>query len=119
MRREAERLGFVAADEKIANVDGASRIRNQLVARPDKLPLDGLGLDFYHVAENVHKNRRLVFGDDSEPGRKWADELLAHLQARRLRASVGFAGGMASRSSREEAIRRRLDWSTTWWTVAT
>jgi hypothetical protein len=48
VRREAERLGFANADENIANFDGALRIRNQLVARPDKLPLDGLGLDFYH-----------------------------------------------------------------------
>jgi hypothetical protein len=75
VRREAERLGFANADEKIANVDGALRIRNQLVALPDKLPLDGLGLDFYHLAENVHKSRRLVSGN-SETGRKWADDLL-------------------------------------------
>lgn len=76
VRREARRLGFARASEKIANVDGAVRIRNQLEARPDKLPLDGLGLDFYHLAENVHKSRRLVFGEDSGAGKAWADNLL-------------------------------------------
>ena len=60
VRREARRLNFAAADEKIANVDGATRIRNQLEAKPHELPLDGLGLDFYHLAENVHKSRRIV-----------------------------------------------------------
>ncbi len=75
VRREARRLNFAAADEKIANVDGATRIRNQLEAKPHELPLDGLGLDFYHLAENVHKSRRIVFGDSDE-GRRWAENLL-------------------------------------------
>ena len=39
LRREARRLNFAAADEKIANVDGATRIRNQLEAEPHELPL--------------------------------------------------------------------------------
>ncbi len=72
VRREAQRLGFAKADEKIANVDGAVRIRNQLEAQPDKLPLDGLGLDFYHLAENVHKSRRLVFGETQDAGKACA-----------------------------------------------
>jgi len=79
VRREARRLNFAAADEKIANVDGATRIRHQLEAKPHELPLDGLGLDFYHLAENVHKSRRLVFGDSDE-GRVWADNLLHTLK---------------------------------------
>ena len=79
VRREARRLNFAAADEKIANVDGATRIRNQLEAKPHELPLDGLGLDFYHLAENVHKSRRIVFGDSDE-GRQWADKLLHTLK---------------------------------------
>ena len=79
VRREAGRLNFAASDEKIANVDGATRIRNQLEARPHELPLDGLGLDFYHLAENVHKSRRIVFGDSDE-GRQWTDKLLHTLK---------------------------------------
>ena len=79
VRHEAKRLNFAAADEKIANVDGALRIRNQLTARPHELPLDGLGLDFYHLAENVHKSRRIVFGDD-KAGETWASSLLHTLK---------------------------------------
>ncbi|NLX98214.1 MAG: recombinase family protein, partial [Rhodopirellula sp.] len=38
--------------------------------------LDGLGLDFYHLSENVHRARRKVFGDESSEGKAWADELM-------------------------------------------
>lgn len=50
VRREAKRLGFAFADEKIANVDGADWIRDRLTEGPNQLPLDGLGLDFYHLS---------------------------------------------------------------------
>ena len=80
VRREARRLNFASADEKVANIDGATRIRNQLEAKPHELPLDGLGLDFYHLAENVHKSRRIVFGEDSEKGAAWAEGLLHTLK---------------------------------------
>ena len=76
LRREANRLGFARADERVANVDGASWIRQRLEERPDQLPLDGLGLDFYHLGENVHRCRRAVFGEDSAAGTLWADKLL-------------------------------------------
>jgi hypothetical protein len=76
LRREAQRLGFARADERVANVDGASWIRQRLEERPDQLPLDGLGLDFYHLSENVHRCRRGVFGEDSEAGTAWAEALL-------------------------------------------
>ena len=80
LRREADRLGFARADERIANVDGASWIRRQLVEQPKQLPLDGLGLDFYHLSENVHKARRKVFGEDDAEGKTWAAELLHTLK---------------------------------------
>jgi hypothetical protein len=80
VRREAERLGFRQADEKIANVDGASWIPRQLNERPDQLPLDGLGLDFYHLSENIHRCRRVVFGKDDEAGNRWAGALLHTLK---------------------------------------
>ncbi len=76
VRREAKRLNFAAADQRIANVDGASWIRHQLEEQPHALPLDGLGLDFYHLAENVHRCRRKVFGEDDADGRAWAETLL-------------------------------------------
>jgi hypothetical protein len=35
-----------------------------------------LGLDFYHLAENVHKARRAVYGEAAAAGMLWAGELL-------------------------------------------
>lgn len=80
MRREAKRLGFQHAHEKIAIVDGATWIPLQLIARPSELRLDGLGLDFYHLSENIHRCRRKVFGDDDETGKTWAGDLLHTLK---------------------------------------
>src|SRR5262249_9311199 len=74
VRREAQRLGFRHAGERIANVDGASWIRHQLEEQP--LPLSGLGLDFYHLGENVHRCRRAVFGDTAPEGLTWSSELM-------------------------------------------
>jgi hypothetical protein len=76
IRGEARRLNFAQADQRVANVDGATWIRNRLQERPDQLPLDGLGLDFYHLSENVHRCRRKVFGEECEAGKTWADELM-------------------------------------------
>lgn len=80
LRREAGRLGFRFAHEKIANVDGASWIKTQLTERPDQLPLDGLGLDFYHLSENIHRCRRRVFGEEDAAGNDWAATLLHTLK---------------------------------------
>jgi hypothetical protein len=74
MRREADRLDFRQADERIANVDGAPWIREQL--QHHLAELDGLGLDFYHLGENVHRARRVVFGEESAEGHEWAEELM-------------------------------------------
>ena len=74
MRRDAARIRLDQAQEKVANVDGADWIRNQI--RRQSLPLDAVGLDFYHLAEQVHKARRAVFGEDDEAGQAWAAALL-------------------------------------------
>jgi hypothetical protein len=74
MRRQAAQIHLDLADEKIGNVDGSPWIRNQIERQ--SLPLDALGLDFYHLADNVHKARRLVFGDDDEAGQTWAGDVL-------------------------------------------
>jgi hypothetical protein len=74
MRRQAVRLRLDLADEKVGIVDGAPWIRRQ-VARQN-LPLDALGLDFYHLAEHVHTARRAVFGEEDADGQRWASELL-------------------------------------------
>lgn len=74
LKREAARLEFSQADERIGVVDGASWIPPQLEAAD--LRLTGLGLDFYHLSENVHRCRRKVFGEKSPEGTAWADGLL-------------------------------------------
>jgi hypothetical protein len=74
MRRLAGRINLSAAAEKVGNVDGAPWIRLQV--EQQNLPLDALGLDFYHLAENVHKARRVVYGETDESGQSWAVEVL-------------------------------------------
>jgi hypothetical protein len=74
MRREANRLGFCRANERVANLDGAPWIREQL--EHHLAELDGLGLDFYHLSENVHRARRKVFGEQSPDRSAWTDALL-------------------------------------------
>ncbi|MGQ0601945.1 MAG: hypothetical protein ACT4QE_09650 [Anaerolineales bacterium] len=74
LRREANRLDFRRARERIAIVDGAPWIREQLQLH--MVELDGLGLDFYHLGENVHRARRVVFAEDDAQGTAWADQLM-------------------------------------------
>lgn len=74
MRRDAGRIRLDLADEKVGNVDGSPWIRNQVERQ--SLPLDALGLDFYHLSENVHKARREIYGDEDEAGQEWAGDLL-------------------------------------------
>ena len=74
MRREADRLRFRQATQRVAVVDGATWIREQMQLHLAEL--DGLGLDFYHLSENVHRARREVFGEDTPDGCAWANELM-------------------------------------------
>ena len=79
MRRDAGRVGLDKADDKVGVVDGSEWIKNQV--RRQSLPLDDLGLDFYHLAENLHKARRAVYGeedsqDEHAPGNAWVGQVL-------------------------------------------
>jgi hypothetical protein len=79
MRRTAGLIHLEKAQDKVAVVDGAEWIRKQMTLQ--SLPLDAVQLDFYHLAENVHKARRAVFGesdpkDEANPGNRWAAALL-------------------------------------------
>ncbi len=51
MRRDAGRVGLDKADDKVGVVDGSEWIKNQI--NRQSLPPRDLGLDFYHLAENV------------------------------------------------------------------
>lgn len=68
MRRDAGRVGLDRADDKVGVVDGSEWIKNQVERQ--SLPLDDLGLDFYHLAENVHKGRRAVYGEEDPKDEK-------------------------------------------------
>jgi hypothetical protein len=79
MRRDCGRVGLDQADDKVGVVDGSEWIRNQI--QQQSIPLDDLGLDFYHFAANVHEARRVVYGeedaqDPEAPGYAWAAAVL-------------------------------------------
>jgi hypothetical protein len=74
MIRDAGRLGFSAADQRVGLIDGGPWIINQIQKRG--LKVTAVGLDFYHLGENVHKTRRIVFGPEDAAGKKAADQLM-------------------------------------------
>ena len=74
MRREATKLKFNQADEKISVSDGAEWIRKQLEA---KLPmLDGKILDFYHLSEHIWSAANTCFNQGSQQAKDFATEVL-------------------------------------------
>jgi hypothetical protein len=73
LAREATRLGLHRVAEKIANVDGAPWIRNELELHG---VVDEIGLDFYHLSEHVEKARLAVFGEEAEAGKQWAEGMM-------------------------------------------
>src|SRR5512135_285392 len=104
-RRRAGRIRVDLADERVGNVDGSPWIRNQI--RRQGLPLDDLGLDFYHLGENVHKARREVYGDDDEAGKQWAGRLLHTFKHDGYEAAGGGpAGELRERTARDDPVSR-------------
>jgi hypothetical protein len=110
LRRDAGRVRLDQADDKVALVDGAPWIVNQLEGQ--SLPLDAVGLDFYHLAENVHKARRAVYGEDppgvtATPGQQWAAAVLhtaKHAGYEALRDQVlTWKTGLRGRKQRQAA----------------
>ena len=73
VKQTADRLEFKGCDEKVANVDGATWIPEQI--ERSGVEVDGLGLDFDHLSEQVHAARRAVFGESSS-AEQWASEQL-------------------------------------------
>ncbi|MGH6793661.1 MAG: hypothetical protein ACREDH_00280, partial [Methylocella sp.] len=73
MQRMARQVGLAKADEKIAHLDGAPWIRNEIELHG---LVDALGLDYYHLRENVQRARLAVYGQDAAAGRTWKDEIM-------------------------------------------
>jgi hypothetical protein len=73
MQRMASQVQLRTAAEKVANIDGAPWIRNQIEFHG---LVDAIGLDFYHLRENAQKARRGVFGEDAPEGKAWLDDVM-------------------------------------------
>ena len=74
LRRDAGRITFHEADERIGIVDGAAWITGQIARR--SILLSVLLLDFYHLGEHVNQGKRATFGEESPEGKQWAGDLM-------------------------------------------
>ena len=74
MKSMARQLRLNEADERIALIDGAPWIRNQIETRR---VADAIGLDYYHLRENAQKARRNIYGEDSAEGQAWLEGLMS------------------------------------------
>jgi hypothetical protein len=73
LRRLSDQVGLSQAEERIALIDGAPWIRNQIEFHG----LTGnIGLDFWHLQDYAQKTRRAVFGEESPQGKHWLGELM-------------------------------------------
>jgi len=72
MQRMATQIRLSQAKEKIGNVDGSPWIRNEIELYG---LVDVLGLDYYHLRENVQKARQAVYGADPV-GETWKLEIM-------------------------------------------
>lgn len=73
LRNMAVKLKLSAATESIANIDGAPWIRNQLEFHN---VTQQINLDYFHLKDYAQRTRREVFGEASEAGRAWLEELM-------------------------------------------
>jgi hypothetical protein len=74
LRRDAGRIAFHEADERLGIVDAAAWIINLFIRQC--ILLTALVLDFYHLSEHVNQGKRVTFGEKSDPGRQWASDVL-------------------------------------------
>jgi hypothetical protein len=74
LKAMAQDVHLHRADQIVAVTDGAAWIAGLVESRlPEKTTAI---LDFYHAAEHVHAARRVVYGETSEEGRGFADEVI-------------------------------------------
>jgi hypothetical protein len=104
MRRDADRIGFGKADERVGNIDGGPWILNQVRRR--SMPMTAVGLDFYHLAENVHRSARLTFGEADKTGLDWAARTL---HAAKHRGYVALSQRLSDWRGRWRAAAKRKE----------
>lgn len=73
MQRMGEHVGLNRTEEKIALIDGAPWIRNQIEFHG---LTENIALDFYHLQDNAQKAKLSVFGENSEEGKTWVGNLM-------------------------------------------
>jgi len=73
MQRMATQIQLSQADEKIGIADGSPWIRNEIELYG---LVDVLGLDYYHLRENVQRARLAVYGEQSAEGQAWREEVM-------------------------------------------
>lgn len=73
LRRMSDQVQLPQADQRVALIDGAPWIRNQIEFHG---LTEDIGLDFYHLQENAQKTRRVLFGEDSADGKTWVSDLM-------------------------------------------
>jgi hypothetical protein len=73
LRRMGDQLELSQAEERVALIDGAPWIRNQIEFHG--LTSD-IGLDFWHLQDYAQKTRRAVFGEESPQGKEWLEGLM-------------------------------------------
>jgi hypothetical protein len=104
MQRMATQIQLSQADEKIGIADGSPWIRNEIELYG---LVDALGLDYYHLRENVQRARLVVYGEENAQGQAWRDEVMGLFYERGYDAAWDRL--IAWRSSLRGAKRKAAD----------
>jgi hypothetical protein len=107
MQRMAAQIGLSRAEEKIGIADGSPWIRNEIELYG---LVDALGLDYYHLRENVQRARLAVYGEQSAAGQAWREEVLGLFYERGYEAAWNrlVAWRSALRGGKRKAADRLL-----------
>ena len=102
MRRDARRIGFDRAEQRIANIDGGPWIINLITNWA--VTLTAACLDFYHLCQHVNQGKRATFGEGDEAGEQWAADVLHEV---RHRGYQGFWDRLVQWRSKQRRGKRR------------
>lgn len=107
LQRMATQIGLSKADEKIGIADGSPWIRNEIELYG---LVDHLGLDYYHLKENVQKARLAVYGAENAEGQAWRNQIMGlfHEQGYEAAWDQLVAWRSTLRGGQREAANRLL-----------
>jgi hypothetical protein len=105
--RMAREVELEQAQERVANVDGAPWIRNELELHG---LVDAIGLDYYHLRDNVQRAGSAVYGEHNPEGAVWREQVMGHFHERGYRVAWEHLVAWRShlRGSRRAAADRLL-----------